>query len=119
MSSPETCFEFPLARKGTGDPEECGVFWGSIRTKASFVGLAVAVGSVGLAGAWWLSTVHAQQVPRHEPVKKAQIEQWKKELSNWGRWGANDERGALNLITPAKRKQAAGLVKEGFSVSLA
>ena len=27
--------------------------------------------------------------------------------------------GALNLITPAKRKQAASLVKEGFSVSLA
>ena len=87
--------------------------------KASSVGLAVALGSAGLAGAWWLSTVQAQQVPAHEPVKKAQIEQWKKELSNWGRWGANDERGALNLITPAKRKQAAGLVKEGFSVSMA
>jgi hypothetical protein len=27
--------------------------------------------------------------------------------------------GTLNLITPAKRKQAAALVKEGFSVSLA
>src|SRR5690242_7924404 len=30
-----------------------------------------------------------------------------KEDSNWGRWGANDELGTLNLITPAKRKQAA------------
>jgi hypothetical protein len=27
-----------------------------------------------------------------------------KELSNWGRWGADDELGAANLITPAKRK---------------
>ena len=42
-----------------------------------------------------------------------------KELSNWGRWGADDELGAANLITPAKRKQAAALVKEGVAVSLA
>jgi kynurenine formamidase len=52
-------------------------------------------------------------------VTKAQYEAWKKELSNWGRWGKNDEIGTINLITPAKRKQAAALVKEGFSVSLA
>jgi kynurenine formamidase len=42
-----------------------------------------------------------------------------KELSNWGRWGKSDQTGTVNLITPAKRKQAAALVKEGFSVSLA
>lgn len=52
-------------------------------------------------------------------VTTAQYEQWKKDLSNWGRWGKDDEIGTLNLITPAKRKQAAALVKEGFSVSLA
>jgi kynurenine formamidase len=40
-------------------------------------------------------------------------------LSNWGRWGKEDQLGAINLITPAKRKQAAALVKEGVSVSLA
>jgi len=40
-------------------------------------------------------------------------------LSNWGRWGKDDQLGALNLITSAKRKQAAALVKEGLSVSLA
>jgi hypothetical protein len=28
------------------------------------------------------------------------------ELSNWGRWGNDDQKGAVNLITPAKRKQA-------------
>lgn len=39
-------------------------------------------------------------------------------LSNWGRWGKDDQRGTLNLVTPAKRKQAAALVKEGVSVSL-
>jgi kynurenine formamidase len=42
-----------------------------------------------------------------------------KSLSNWGRWGKKDELGTLNLITPKKRKQAAALVKEGITVSLA
>ena len=41
-----------------------------------------------------------------------------KELSNWGRWGKDDQMGALNFITPAKRKQAALLVKEDHLVSL-
>src|SRR5262245_50830837 len=41
------------------------------------------------------------------------------ELSNAGRWGANDELGAANFITPAKRKQAVMLAKEGISISLA
>ena len=40
-----------------------------------------------------------------------------KELSNWGRWGADDELGAANLITPAKRKQALALAKEGVAIS--
>jgi kynurenine formamidase len=52
-------------------------------------------------------------------VTVEEYERWKKDLSNWGRWGKDDQIGALNLITPEKRKQAAGLVKEGFSVSLA
>ena len=52
-------------------------------------------------------------------VTPAEYERWKKELSNWGRWGKDDQIGTLNLITPAKRKQAAALVKEGFPVSLA
>jgi kynurenine formamidase len=41
------------------------------------------------------------------------------QLSNWNRWGKDDQLGAVNLITPAKRKQAAALVKEGVSFSLA
>jgi len=52
-------------------------------------------------------------------VTDADYERWKKELSNWGRWGKDDQIGTLNLITPAKRKQAAALVKEGVAVSLA
>ncbi len=53
------------------------------------------------------------------PLREPDIERWMTELSNWGRWGKEDELGAINLITPAKRKQAAALVKEGVSVSLA
>jgi kynurenine formamidase len=48
-----------------------------------------------------------------------QYERWKTELSNWGRWGKGDVLGAINLITPAKRRQAAALVKDGVTVSLA
>src|SRR3954447_8495496 len=51
-------------------------------------------------------------------LTKADIDRWLKELSNWGRWGKDDQAGTINLITPAKRKQAAALVKEGFSVSM-
>lgn len=39
-------------------------------------------------------------------------------ISNWGRWGATDERGTLNVLTPAVIKQAAGLVKTGKTYSL-
>jgi len=39
--------------------------------------------------------------------------------SNWGRWGADDERGTLNLITPEHRIRAAGLVRDGITVSCA
>src|SRR5580700_5337580 len=52
-------------------------------------------------------------------VTAAMVDQWMTELSNWGRWGKQDQMGAVNLITPAKRKQAAALVKDGVSVSLA
>jgi kynurenine formamidase len=41
------------------------------------------------------------------------------ELSNWGRWGAEDQRGTLNHITPEITQRAVGLVKEGTSVSCA
>ena len=51
-------------------------------------------------------------------VSRATVDGWMKELSNWGRWGKADQLGAVNLITPEVRRRAAGLVKEGFSVSL-
>ena len=46
------------------------------------------------------------------------LRQWERELSNWGRWGKDDQRGLLNLITPEKTKQATTLVREGKTVTL-
>lgn len=69
-----------------------------------------------LAAALLLSSVagHAitsQEAPARGPVRpvvaQAQYDRWLKELSNWGRWGTDDELGALNLITPGKRRAAA------------
>lgn len=47
------------------------------------------------------------------------FERWMTELSNWGRWGTEDQLGTLNLVTPAKRKEALALVRDGVSISLA
>jgi kynurenine formamidase len=75
----------------------------------------------GVLAGLLIAQLVAGQQPAASPatVTGADYARWKKELSNWGRWGADDQIGALNLITPAKRRQAATLVKEGFSVSLA
>ena len=54
-----------------------------------------------------------------EMVTKETVEQWMTDLSNWGRWGEADALGATNLITAEKRVQAAALVQQGISVSLA
>src|SRR5260370_3104749 len=68
--------------------------------------------AAGLLAASWI-LAQSRQTATSET-----IDQWTTELSKWGRWGKDDERGAINLITAAKRKQAASLVKEGASFSL-
>ena len=40
------------------------------------------------------------------------------ELSRWGRWGDEDELGALHFLTPERIAAAATLVREGVGVSL-
>lgn len=51
-------------------------------------------------------------------MSKADVDRDMKELSNWGRWGKDDQLGSSNHITAEKRKQARGEIKEGFTVSL-
>ena len=74
----------------------------------------VATGALALALAAGLEAQSASP-----EVTAATIAEWMKELSNWGRWGGDDQLGTLNLITPEKRREAAALVSEGVSVSLA
>ena len=50
---------------------------------------------------------------------EAQVLEWLETLSNWGRWGPDDQLGCLNLIGPHKRQQAAALVRDGVPVSCA
>src|SRR5438067_72679 len=85
--------------------------------------LLVLLGIVLLATATALSSrvapaALAQAASNHNATR-ADFDRLMKELSNWGRWGKDDQMGAVNLITPAKRKSALASVKEGFSVSMA
>jgi hypothetical protein len=41
------------------------------------------------------------------------------ELKNWGRWGPDDQLGTSNLITAAKIRKTAKLVRAGLVISLA
>src|SRR5687768_1637972 len=60
------------------------------------------------------SLIHVAPVPAVDEVGRL-VEQ----LSNWGRWGGDDEIGTMNLLTPARRIAAAALVREGTAVSMA
>ncbi|MGE0816254.1 MAG: cyclase family protein [Vicinamibacterales bacterium] len=53
------------------------------------------------------------------PSTEAEFDTYFHQVKNWGRWGANDELGAANLITEATRKRAASLVRSGRAVGLA
>jgi hypothetical protein len=47
------------------------------------------------------------------PTDAAGLKELGQRLSNWGRWGANDEIGRLNFVTPEVRVAAARLVVTG------
>lgn len=56
---------------------------------------------------------------RQQPPTLDQVHGFYKELSNWGRWGSDDQLGTLNLITPEARLRGTAAVKHGVSVSCA
>ena len=56
--------------------------------------------------------------PMAVPTKEA-LDGYFESLSNWGRWGEDDELGTLNHLRPEHAARAAGLVREGRSISLA
>ena len=65
-----------------------------------------------------LSRLHGQS-KNSSSATPADYLKWRTEMKNWGRWGVDDERGASNLITPAKSLSAVKLVKLGIVISLA
>jgi kynurenine formamidase len=51
-------------------------------------------------------------------LSRGEFEEIFRSVSNWGRWGTEDERGTLNYITPQHIRDAAALVRSGQSVTL-
>jgi hypothetical protein len=84
--------------------------------------LVVAMMGAGQLAAQQQTAPIAPDPSTQEPAHRMTFEQvvaMEKDLSNWGRWGKEDERGTLNLVTPQKTMQALRLVKDGLVVSLA
>ena len=63
----------------------------------------------------WSAFVDAQN---SRDVTETTVSRWMAELSNWGRWGDNDQLGTINLITAERRRLALTLPSQGVSVSL-
>ena len=104
-------------------------------SRRRFLKSAAAVGGVALgqrAGAWSAPAGRLPGSPRPAATARppaaaaqegralptqAEVDAWYRERRNWGRWGDDDEVGAVNLITAEKRRVAAGLVRTGRTVS--
>ena len=54
---------------------------------------------------------------RRVPTKD-EVLAYLKEDNNWGRWGDDDQKGAVNMVTDQKRAASARLVRTGKAVSL-
>ncbi len=54
-----------------------------------------------------------------DPTPAEEVLGYHRTLSNWGRWGPEDERGALNLVTPEVTAAAAATIRSGRTVSCA
>jgi kynurenine formamidase len=80
---------------------------------------AMALGSIGASGLMQSTGTAGPPASRNAPgATKEEFERWMKELTNWGRWGKDDQLGTANLLTAEKRKQALGLARLGTNVSL-
>jgi kynurenine formamidase len=51
--------------------------------------------------------------------KISRMEDLARRLTNWGRWGSDDELGTLNHLTPDRRAAARAEIVEGTAISLA
>ena len=79
--------------------------------------VVVATFSLGFTSAFATATAR-QGSPGRSPLNAEEFDQLFQQVKNWGRWGAEDQLGSVNLITAAKRKQGLSLAKTGQTVSL-
>ena len=82
-------------------------------------GLTIANLAAAVLAAQIVVAEEAEVEANEARITAATIDAWAAELSNAGRWGADDQLGTLNLITPAVRVAAAKLVTQGVSISMA
>ena len=61
---------------------------------------------------------HVRDGDRSVDVSAADFKALFEAVSNWGRWGEDDERGALNYLTPDRVAAAARLVRSGETTTL-
>lgn len=101
------------SRRGPDSHRNCVVILA--RTLLTCPCLVAIILALGLGCA----TETPKRVSPRRDLTKADVEKMLKSISNWGRWGADDELGTINLITPQKRREAANLVTEGTPISLA
>lgn len=67
-------------------------------------------------GGWRL--IDPRQAGHPQSMSEAELKALFEKVSNWGRWGPEDDRGTLNHIGGPEVVRAAGLVREGRTVSL-
>jgi kynurenine formamidase len=65
-----------------------------------------------------VETMPGQSSSRNIKVSRQAVDEAFKALSNWGRWGRDDQIGTLNHVTPAAVVAAAGLIKRGRTFAL-
>ncbi|MEE3300556.1 MAG: hypothetical protein VX197_04935, partial [Pseudomonadota bacterium] len=63
--------------------------------------------------------IFASTSAESQQITSEQVDLMVTQLSNWGRWGSDDQLGTLNLVTKEKRLAASKLVEHGVSVSMA
>jgi kynurenine formamidase len=94
-----------------------GTLFGRHRAAASAGPLEAASNAAGPPPGAGGEAVAGQAIDTRVPTTE-EILDFYRTRRNWGRWGADDQVGAVNLITPQKRAAAAALVKNGRTVSL-
>lgn len=95
-------------------------FWAGLTSTINRRVRIKAILFLGIAGAiLWIPVTEFATAQNVQPMERAEFEALLNEVNNAGRWGEQDERGTLNLITPEVRRAASSEVQAGITVSLA